>query len=289
MSPDDLDQLSPARRRLGQRLRDLRQAAGLSGQQLGDRIGKAQPSISRYELGQSVPSVTTVEAWVRACGAPEGVRAELVELAEASSTETAAWEPQLSAGLARQQARIGRLEASVTTIRNFQPLLVPGLLQTAEYARHIFAFGRVRGLHDVADAVRARMARQAVLHDESKSLEFLIGEEALRRRLVPPRVLIGQLDRITSLIGLPNLSIGLIPLDAELSALPSHGFVIYGTPDVEEDAWVQVSTTTDQLIIRDPRKVGFYLDVFARLGETAVFGAEARALLASIAPAAPQG
>ncbi|MGH8885545.1 MAG: helix-turn-helix domain-containing protein [Egibacteraceae bacterium] len=283
-TPDDV---TPAGRRLADRLRDLRHAAGLTGQQLGERIRKAQPSVSRYELGQSVPSALTVDAWARACGADAAELAELAELAEAALTETSAWDHQLRAGLARQQARFGRLEAEVSTIRNFQTYFVPGLLQTAEYARCVFKFGSAHGHHDVADAVKARMDRQIILHDESKWLHFLITEEALRRRLAPPRVLVGQLDRITALLDLPNLSIGLIPLDAEVTVPASHAFVIYGEVDCgdadhEEDAWVHVNTDTDQVIIRDPDKVGFYLDLFRGLGETAVYRAHARALLTEI-------
>ena len=279
---DSQEDVTPARRRLADRLRDLRHAAGLTGQQLGERIGKAQPSVSRYELGQSVPSALIVETWARACGADAATVTELVELAEAALTETSAWAHQIHVGLARQQARISRLEAQVSTIRNFQRYLVPGLLQTAEYARCVFEFGRELGHHDVADAVKVRIDRQAILHDESKQLCFLIAEEALRRRLAPPRALIGQLDRISALLDLSNLAIGLIPLDAEVTVYASHSFIIHGEPGRDEDVWVTVSTETDQVIIRDPDKVGFYLDLFRRLGESALYGAEARALLADI-------
>jgi transcriptional regulator with XRE-family HTH domain len=278
-TPEDV---TPARRRLANRLRDLRHAAGLTGLQLGERIGKAQPSVSRYELGQSVPSALIVEAWAEACGADASTIAELAELADAALTETSAWDYQLRAGLARHQARFGRLEASVSMIRSYQTYLVPGLLQTAEYARCILEFGRAHGHYDVADAVKVCMDRQVILHDESKRLHFLMTEEALRRRLAPLRALVGQLDRISALLDLSNLSIGVIPLDAEVSVPAFHPFVIYGEPGCDEDVRVHVGTETDQLIVRDADKVGYYLDLFSRLSETAVCGANARALLAEI-------
>lgn len=279
MTLDDLDEPSPARQRLAKALRGLRVAAGLTGEQLAERVGLSQPKVSRIENARQAVQLRDVEAWLRTVDAPSEARAEVNELAEAVLTESSDLRRELRGGRRRKQERIGRLEAAASTMRVWQPGLIPGLLQTAEYARHVFGFAR-EAPWDLAEAVKARMDRQAVLFDQSKRLFFLIGEGGLRRRLGPPEVLLGQLDRLMSLIGLPTVEIGLVPFDAEARELDFHAYWIYG--DAEDDVVVNVKILTDELNIREAGKVARYLDHFERMRAGALFDADARALLAKV-------
>ncbi|MGH3924988.1 MAG: DUF5753 domain-containing protein, partial [Pseudonocardiaceae bacterium] len=209
-------------------------------------------------------------------------------LTEDTLTAVVGWRKALRGGRGRMQARIARVEAASSVVRIFQPLIVPGLLQTAEYARRLFGFGRPPlGADDLAAALNARMERQAVLFDPRKRFEFVIGEPGLRWRIAPAHVMRGQLDRIGSLIGLPNVDIGVIPMDAAADVLLYHGFVIFGEPGQDDDAHVSVETITEDLTIRDEGKVATYLDEFARLRGAAVMGNEARAALTAIAEDLP--
>src|SRR6266498_5415335 len=92
-------------------------------------------------------------------------------------------------------------------------LVVPGLLQTAEYARARFAQG-VR-LHkvpdDVDEAVRLRVQRQEILYRPDKRFHFVLTEAALRNRLCPVDVMLAQLDRLVALSALRNVRLGIIP------------------------------------------------------------------------------
>lgn len=281
MSQDDLDEPSPARRRLAERLRELRLAAGLTGEQLAGQAGLSQPKVSRIENARQAPQLRDVEAWLREVGAPVEARTELTELAEAALTETIDWRQELRSGRRRKQERIGREEASVSVIRSWQPLMVPGLLQTAEYARRVFGFA-TEAPWDLAEATKARMDRQAVLFDQRKRLVFLISESALRRRIAPPEVLLGQSDRILSLLDLPNVEIGLLSLDADASDLDFHPYTIMGDPMIDEDVFVSVATVADELTVRDADKVAAYLDHFERVRAGAATGGDARALLARV-------
>lgn len=282
---EEFDEQTAQPRRLAALLRDLRLGAGLTGEQLGAAAGMSQSKVSKIETGRQVPAVADVEAWAQAVDAVADVRADLVERAEAALTEATTWRAGLRQGVAHKQQQIGRLEQAASVTRLFQPALVPGLLQTAEYARRVFASGEYKGGNrDVAAAVTARLERQQVLFDDTKRIEFLVTEGALRWRPGPgsAQVLAAQLDRIVALITLPAVTFGVIPLDVEMIIIPLHGFVIRGDPAEGEDMLVTVSTVTAELHIRDEADVAIYLETFNRLRQAAVFGDEARALLTAI-------
>jgi Domain of unknown function (DUF5753) len=92
-----------------------------------------------------------------------------VGLAEAASAHTVSWWVSHRAGLAARQREVAEVEARSVRLWNFQPVVVPGLLQTAEYARRVLALVDVSGQRDVA-AAAARLERQAVLYDEGAGL-----------------------------------------------------------------------------------------------------------------------
>lgn len=271
------------RQRLGTELRKLRKLAGLNGYQLAEHVGISQSKVSRIEAGSAVPTVREAEAWARAVGASDEVLANLVGLAEAALTEVETWRMALRHGLPHLQAEVQALEANATRIRNFQPSLMPGLLQTAEYARRVFTLADVIGGQDYAGAVAARMSRQEILFDEDRRFEFLVTEAALRWRPGPSKLLLAQLDRVSSVATLSNVSVGLIPLDAEATAVASHGFAIYGDREEGEEPFVRVELIHGEVTVSDPEDVAVYGERFSRLSAAAVFDKDARTLLAKIA------
>ncbi len=169
--------------------------------------------------------------------------------------------------------------ATARIIRNYQPVVVPGLLHTPGYARRVFEILDTPGQHDVAAFIAARMDRQAILHNESRRFEFLIAEAALRWRLGPPDVMLAQLDRIGLVATLPNVAVGLIPQIAEVTGWPDTGFIIYEDRE-EQDPIVHTETLTAGLTISDSEDVERYRRTFDRLRESAVFG-EGRSPLSS--------
>jgi len=105
--------------------------AGLSGRQIAQTTGISQPRVSRVERGESVLSIRELEAWADATGAGEDRRALLLGLGEAAVNEVTTLRARLSNGLASVQQSVRELEATARTLRNFQPGIIPGLLQTA--------------------------------------------------------------------------------------------------------------------------------------------------------------
>lgn len=276
-----LGDVSPQRQRLAEALRRLRVRAGLSGEELGRQIGLTQSKVSRLELGRSVPAVPDVVRWGEATGASPEERAQLVELAEELATDVIAWRRAERHGLARVQYHIGELEASSGTIRTFGPVLVPGLLQTADYARRILDAAYPHGRPDIGEAVAARLERQVVLLESSKRFEFAITEQALRWRLGPPAVLSAQVDRILTVLNLPHVWVGIIPHVRELHVWHTHGFNLYEDRG-EEGSIALVESLTEILTISRPEGLAEYREAFVRLCEVAVQGDEAVALLRAI-------
>jgi hypothetical protein len=235
--------------------------------------------VSRIELGQQVAPAELVRRWAEVTGAPEKRCAELVGWAESVGSEAVAWRAGMGRGLARLQRDSRELEESAATIRSFEPVLVPGLLQVPEYTRRIFAAGNPQhSSSEIAAAVAARMDRQLRLYEGTARFEFVITEAALRWRVGPPHVMLAQLDRITAIAGLDSVDVRVIALDTELDTWHEHGFSL--TEDrAEDDPVVTIETQTSQVITTDPAEVAFYRDAFVRLWAAALHGTDVDALL----------
>jgi transcriptional regulator with XRE-family HTH domain len=213
---------------LAERLRHLRKVAGLTGDQLASQLRWPRSKIPKLENGRQMPSESDILAWITACGHPDAAPALLESLSEAQAIHRQ-WRHKLRSGHAALQDEFDALFCGASRIRNFEILLMPGLLQTPDYARYRI-LEAVR-LHATAEdqaeaAVAARMRRQTVLSDPAKPFEFVTTESALRYLLCPPGVLLGQLYRLLIASGLDNVTLGIIPPGKELTIAPMAGFLI---------------------------------------------------------------
>jgi transcriptional regulator with XRE-family HTH domain len=274
-------ELSARRQELGAALRRLRKDAGLSGEDMATALGISQSRVSRMELGQQIAAPGIVDSWARAAQAPSADREKLLGIAEAAATETVSWRRAMDRGLVRLQEDSAALEASAATILNFQIAGIPGLLQVPEYARRVFAAGHP-GRPDIAATVAARMNRQAILYDDSKHIEFILAEAAVRWRVGPENLMRAQVDKIITVSSLENVTIGIIPQAAEADVWHDHGFNILEDRADDGDPVVHVETLADGLTLTDPADVSAYRDAFADLRRIAVTGTDAQALLRQI-------
>jgi transcriptional regulator with XRE-family HTH domain len=253
------------REQLAASLRALRQRAGLTGEQLAGQAGLSQPKVSRIETGRSLPNLEEVRAWTRATGASEEELGELAGLLEQLATSATSWRILHRLGLAGKQQEIQELERQASRITTFQPVMVPGLLQTADYARRVIETAYQPG--DIGRAVAGRLERQAILYDQAKRFDFLITESALRWR--PRGVdMRPQLDRLMSVASLPNVTLAVVPQGEAL--IPHlHPFVMW---ELEEGTVVSVETYSAELWVREAADVARYQEVWERASVSAVVG-----------------
>ena len=283
MLADEREELLSNRRRLAGEMRRLRDLSGISGRQLAERIGISQSKVSRIEAGLTVPSAPEVAAWAASVNASDTAAALLTALTEAVYTEVHPWHAALRERI-HLQDEIQEIENRTRTQLAYETSLVPGLLQTAEYARRVFVmFDPAYAELDIPAVVAGRLDRQVALFDPAQRFAFLITEGALRWRIGPPPVLLSQLDRIASLGTLENVSIGLIPQAAPVLIHVPHGFVIFEPTDRDADAVVMVETVHANLTINDPLHIALYRRQWSLLEKMAVFGDAAHDLLAMIA------
>ncbi|MFD7165589.1 helix-turn-helix domain-containing protein [Streptomyces violascens] len=261
------------RSELGAALRVLRDASGKEAKAVARGAVMSASKLSKIETGKLSPSADDVDRILTAIGVSDGVKAEYMDAARAVATEATAWRLIQRAGLHKAQAQLRAVESRMTLLRLFQPALVPGLLQTPEYMRAVLSRHEDLSEATVRETVNARLDRQEVLYDASKTLRFVITEPVLRWLIVPPLVMVGQLDRIISVSRLPNVDVRVVPLDGPKHDIPNHAFVI------RDDRAVTVETVHAEVVVTDPRDVGLYIAKFDGFAAHALHGDDMRDLL----------
>jgi transcriptional regulator with XRE-family HTH domain len=259
----------------GEMVRTLRRQTGLTGVELARRVEVSQSRISRIETGHIAPQPDEVNRLADALGADASTREQLQDQARAARSSMRSWRALHARGFAQHQTDIARREQAATRVRMFQPNLVPGLLQTAEYARHAIELSTES--QDAELGVARRMARQSILYERGKTFEFLITEGALKWRIVPTNVHVGQLNHVASLATLANVSIGVIPWHAQVGAHQSTMFCLF------DEASAYVELLNGEVTTEDHHDVAQYAAAFTALTQAAVTGDDAIAELRRIA------
>jgi transcriptional regulator with XRE-family HTH domain len=263
---------------LAERLYRMRKDARLTGDQLAEHLGwgtgTGRTKVSKIENGRQLPTPDDIRAWAAAAGHPEAARNLLDMLADAQAAHRQ-WRGQLRGGHAPVQQDLDRRTKTATRFRNAETVIIPGLLQTAGYARSIMQeTADVWGTTDIDAAVGARMQRQEILYDTSKTFEFVITEAALRLLPCPPQVMSGQLVKLLSL-DLPNVTLGIIPMGVQLRMPLINSFLLL------DDVVIIESYGSENIGGEDESAV--YAQVFDHLMAEAVTGDEARQLITAAA------
>jgi transcriptional regulator with XRE-family HTH domain len=269
------EELGQRKDELALALREARKRAGLTGDRLAARCGISQSKISKIETGKVLPSVTDVERILTVLGVGGERTTDLMALARLANTEFQSVRASLRRGLHQKQRELAALEADSQHIRFFLPLMITGLLQTPEYARASMA--NFPGDHP--QAIAKRLDRQAALYKPAKRFTFVLTEAAVRWQLCEPRVMAVQMGRLASLSELPNIRIGVIPLDTYVPDGPLNTFTVY------DERIATAETFGGVILMRDPRDVAYHLGLFAFFEQYAVFDDEVRARLESYAGA----
>jgi transcriptional regulator with XRE-family HTH domain len=264
-----------ARIALGVRLRELRTEAGLSGRDLAERCGWQPSKVSKLENGKQTPTADDLAAWAGAVGRPRAA-AELKGRLTGLEVTYRSWRRQLAAGHRPRQDVAAAEHTSSRLIRAYEATVVPGVFQTADYARHLLGHNADfrQTPRDTEAAVRARMKGQQALYEPGREFRAVVWEAALHVRVCPPAVLAAQLDRLAGLVGLDTVQLGIVPFEAALTLTPRHGFWIY------DQRLVIVETISAEMWLTDAPDVDLYVKAWDRLNASAKYGRLAHRLIA---------
>jgi transcriptional regulator with XRE-family HTH domain len=267
-----------ARIDLGNRLRQLRKAAGLTGQALADATCQHVTRVSRIENGIQPPTERNIRDWCAACGAEDEV-AELIATARAVETAYLEWSRRARAGL----KHFGTLHSAATygrttLFRIHEPIAMPGIFQTEAYTRRMLAFWYefLNAPDDMDETIAHKAARTAVALKRGRRIDVLLGEQALRTRFGTIAEQGDQLAHLLSLMRLPFVSVAVIPAGSQRRALATIGFWIF------DDNAVALETPSAALKVTRPHEVALYAKMFSQLHDEALHGRDARDLIAEV-------
>ncbi|WP_155057936.1 helix-turn-helix domain-containing protein [Streptomyces blattellae] len=263
-----------AREALGRRLRELRlSAAGgrLTGTQLAQRLGWPHSKIYKLEGGRQTAIPEDLQAWADAVGHSDTVE-ELIARLRGFESHIRSWRRQLGAGHRPVQDTWNVAVDQARVIHAWEEAVIPGMLQTADYARHIFIrYADLQGtVRDTEAAVRSRMERQSWLYQGGRRFHAMVWEAALHALVCPPSVLAAQLDRLAGHVGMDTMELGIIPLSASLKIPTANGFWILDNSLVIAEDWHA------ELWLDDDETVASYRRAWDTLAESAVYGADAQ-------------
>jgi hypothetical protein len=235
------------RRRLAAELRRLRELDGRTGDEIAAAVNWSPSKVSRYELPRGGLKPTEVEKLLDQYGVTGQHREQLLALADEATRK--GWWEEFADVLPREYLDFIGLEAEASSVWHWQTEVVPGLLQTEEYANHIqLGYQQVVPIppRAVEKRVQVRMIRQQVLtRDRPLELSAVIDESALRRRFGDRRTMREQLQRLAATAELPSVTVRVLPLDGDHSVAVGS-FVIFRFGSEHETSLHDV-VSTEQL------------------------------------------
>jgi transcriptional regulator with XRE-family HTH domain len=277
MRTDPSSSVVQARRDLGARLRQLRKAAGLTGQAVADATGQHFTRVSRIENGVQAPTERNIRNWCVACGAEDQI-ADLIATARSVESAYLEWARQSRAGM----RRLGDLHSiatyrRTTTFRIHEPIVMPGIFQTEAYIRRMLTFwyAFLHAPDDTDATVAMKAERTGIALNPSKRIAVVLGEQALYTRRGTLSEQADQLTHLVSLMRLPFVSVGIIPAHAQREAVATIGFWIF------DNNAVALETPTAAIKVTRPQEIALYAAMFGHLQNEASYGDEARGLIDS--------
>ncbi len=286
MSTSPSSSARQAQQALGARLREIRKDAGLSGRALAVATGQHFTRVSKIENGVQTPADQDIRDWCRACAAEEQIP-DLIATARAVESAYLEFRRQARAGMKRVLgAHTLPLYERTGVFRIYEHNVIPGLFQTAAYTAAMLSFwiGFLEVPNDIDAAVAARMERQLVLYQRGKQFAVVLEEQALRTWFGSANVQAGQLGRLLEVMSMPTVSLGIIPMMTQRTAVAASGFWIF------DSSLVALETPTASLEVTRPQEIELYARMFEHLRAVALCGPAARSLiikaLSELGPAA---
>jgi transcriptional regulator with XRE-family HTH domain len=270
------------RRRLAAELRGIRESKGKSGDTVAAALKWSPSKISRYERARTGLRPREVERLLDYYEITGPRRALLLGLAEDAAQK--GWWEEFTDSLSEDYKQFIGLEHEATSMAIWHVDVVTGLLQTEEYARHIIgSYSRVEPVAPgmIGRLVRVRMRRQQVLDRDGLQLSVVLDESVLKRRIGDEAVMYDQLQRLVKEADRPNLTLQVLPLDAQ-HVVFGESFVIFGFGQ-DADAMLQDVVSTEHLrsgfTLEGERDTYLHRIAFQMLSEAALDPVASRKLI----------
>jgi len=270
------------RRRLAAELRGIREDKGKSGDAVAAALKWSPSKISRYERARTGLRPREVERLLDYYEITGPRRALLLGLAEDAAQK--GWWEEFTDSLSEDYKQFIGLEHEATSMAIWHVDVVTGLLQTEDYARHIIgSYSRVEPVAPgmIGRLVRVRMRRKQVLNREGLQLSVVLDESVLKRRIGDEPVMYDQLMRLVKEADRPNLTLQVLPLDAQHSVF-GESFVIFSFGQ-DADAMLQDVVSTEHLrsgfTLEGERDTYLHRIAFQMLSEAALDPVASRALI----------
>lgn len=258
----------PVGGRLAERLRAVRAPRFRSGSALARHLGWQQSKVSRIELGQQLPSREDLDQWIAAVGADSDELHHLLDEAHVQTVSSRAAARDVD-GLPGAQVDLAVLERSSTLVAEYQPHMVPGLAQTAAYARSWLAQAdRPTTLNtiDVDGVVEARLSRQGILYQPGHHVVIALGAAALSNIHGSSEVHRQQLGHLQVIAELPAVELLVEPSHEAMATM--RGFELLDDRLILED-------TDGSRHLTDPEVVARFAAALTALRRRALAGSDA--------------
>jgi len=247
------------RRRLGVELRRHREAAGVTIDVVADRLGCSTSKVSRIETGHTSASPTDVQLILDIYGVDPSIMAELVQIAREARLK-GWWHPYSTV---LTSAYVG-LETAARSIRQYEQHVVPGLLQSEEYAIALIRGAQVDDVEqEIEQRVRVRMQRQALLiQDDPIDLRVVLDEAVLSRPVGGELVMLDQMKKLIEVARLPNVTLQILPFVAGAHAGMDGSFVILEFEEEGDADVVFIDNATGGLFLEKAEELSKYVPIF---------------------------
>ncbi|TCP54203.1 helix-turn-helix protein [Tamaricihabitans halophyticus] len=267
-------------RQLGDAMRQALRATGLSGKEFARKIGWDEARLSRYLSGKRTCPKLDLATFLGVCEVKGAERDRLLWLGEEANRPGLL--QQFGTGLPKQLRILVDLEDNAEHVGDFQPNIVPGMLQTGEYARALLLEAGNDEPNEIDDRVAARLARQSLLSREKPiRFSYFIHELALRLAVGGPEVMSEQLHHLLRMAVRPNIELRIVPASRGGHAGIAGGFMLLDIVGFKPVVYLESQTAS--VFLEEPAEIATYRSMLGRLAETALDARQSKELIGNTA------